>query len=226
MTTALPGLGPAVVVGVSSGDHQTGRDLISLLQGAADGGLRVVILREPQLTERALVHLYRRLAPSFGAGLLLHGSHASALHLAAAIGCGLHLPARADAAAARPLVHGLLGQSCHHPLEVAAARRAGCDYVLLSPVYSPGSKPQDERRPLGLDGLRDVCATAGLPVVALGGINPQNAGDCLRAGAAGIAAVTALWPPDCTPEDCGNRARTLVAAAASAMGPGPTPQPG
>lgn len=216
-------LGPVAVIGISSGDHRTGRDLISLVGAAAQGGLQHVILREPQLDERALVDLYRRLAPAFGAGLMLHAGHPSALRLAAAIGCGLHLPARADAAAARAVVKGLLGQSCHDAVEVAAARRAGCDYVLLSPVFAPGSKPAGDHHPLGLAGLRDGCATAGLPVIALGGINPQNAADCLRVGAAGIAAVTALWPPDCTPEDCRDRARRLRAAAAAAIAPGPAP---
>ena len=80
--------------------------------------------------------------------------------------------------------------------DAAALRRAasaGCDFAFLSPVFSPRSKPGDVRPTLGLSGLEQLCASAPLPVIALGGIGPAQASDCLRAGAAGIACIGAIF---------------------------------
>jgi thiamine-phosphate pyrophosphorylase len=200
------------LIGISSGDHRAGRDLVSMLAAAARGGLPAVILREPQLSARELVALARRLAPAFGPGLVLHGRHPDALALAAAGGFGLHLPAGVDAGAARARTAGLLGQSCHGPEELAAAARAGCDYALLSPIFAPHSKPADPRRPLGIDGLARACADPPLPVLALGGLDPERARGCLEAGAHGVAALGGLWPPDATPEQVEGAARAFLAA--------------
>ena len=46
--------------------------------------------------------------------------------------------------------------------------------------------------PIGLDGLRDVCLSVSIPVVAIGGIDSSNAGECIRAGAAGVAVIRAI----------------------------------
>jgi thiamine-phosphate pyrophosphorylase len=45
--------------------------------------------------------------------------------------------------------------------------------------------------PLGLEGLRKLCAAVATPVVAIGGIDASNAGDCIRAGAVGVAVIRA-----------------------------------
>ena len=58
---------------------------------------------------------------------------------------------------------------------VARAEDAGADYVLLSPVFRPTSKPEDDRPTLGLEGLEAAQRRLGIPVFALGGITPANA---------------------------------------------------
>ena len=57
-------------------------------------------------------------------------------------------------------------------------------------MWATPSKP-DADPPLGLDGLAAICAAVSLPVVAIGGVDASNAGDCIRAGAAGVAVVRA-----------------------------------
>lgn len=89
-------------------------------------------------------------------------------------GCGLHLPGGEDVAAWRAHV-GLLGVSTHSLAEALAAQEAGADYVLLSPVFRPTSKPSDTRPTLGLEGLARAQAALDIPVYALGGITPANA---------------------------------------------------
>jgi thiamine monophosphate synthase len=103
-------------------------------------------------------------------------------------GIHVHLASSEDPVAWRPRVPGLLGVSCHGPADLLRAAAAGCDYATLSPIFSPGSKPDDTRDPLGPSALRE----APLPVLALGGIGPGNVSACLEAGAHGVAGIGAF----------------------------------
>jgi thiamine-phosphate pyrophosphorylase len=102
---------------------------------------------------------------------------------------GVHL-GRDDEGAEIAKEHGLmLGLSATHLTEArAAAGRA--DYIGAGPVWATPSKP-DADPPIGLDGLREICAGVSTPVVAIGGIDALNAADCIRAGAAGVAVIRA-----------------------------------
>ncbi len=82
----------------------------------------------------------------------------------------------------------LIGASCHSLAEVLAAERDGADYIFFGPVFATPSKLQ-YGSPQGIERLAEICSRASIPVIAIGGINPENAGECLRAGAAGIAAI-------------------------------------
>ncbi len=81
----------------------------------------------------------------------------------------------------------LTGLSAHSLGDVRAATAAGLSYVTLSPIFPTASKPSYGPA-IGLDGLREA-AEIGLPVVALGGVTPENAGACREAGAAGVAVM-------------------------------------
>jgi thiamine-phosphate pyrophosphorylase len=70
------------------------------------------------------------------------------------------------------------------------ARVAEAAYLGVGPVGATPSKP-DADPPIGLDGLREICAAVSLPVVAIGGIDASNAADCIRAGAVGVAVIRA-----------------------------------
>ncbi|MDX6474627.1 MAG: thiamine-phosphate pyrophosphorylase [Gaiellaceae bacterium] len=94
----------------------------------------------------------------------------------------------ADAARAAGL---LLGRSVSS-LEEALA--ADADYLGAGPVWETPSK-RDADPALGLHGLREICAAVDIPVVAIGGIDASNAADCIRAGAAGVAAIRASTDP-------------------------------
>ena len=83
----------------------------------------------------------------------------------------------------------MLGLSASTPAEAQAAG-GRADYVGAGPVWATPSKP-DADPPIGLAGLREICAASAAPVVAVGGIDPSNAADCIRAGAAGVAVIRA-----------------------------------
>ena len=50
-------------------------------------------------------------------------------------------------------------------------------------------RSSDAAEPIGIDGLRDVCLSVSIPVVAIGGVDASNAAECIRAGAAGVAVI-------------------------------------
>jgi thiamine-phosphate pyrophosphorylase len=79
----------------------------------------------------------------------------------------------------------------HDAKEAEEAVAAGADYLLLAPVFTTESKPMS-RLPVGLAELQAIVATLPIPVIALGGILPDRASDCLRAGATGVAAMGAV----------------------------------
>ena len=103
---------------------------------------------------------------------------------------GVHL-GRDDPGAERAVEQGLmLGISASSVEEARAGERLGAVYIGAGPVWATPSKP-DADPPLGLDGLRAICEAVSVPVVAIGGVDAMNAGDCIAAGAAGVAVVRA-----------------------------------
>jgi thiamine-phosphate pyrophosphorylase len=82
----------------------------------------------------------------------------------------------------------LVGVSCHSLKSAEAAARAGADYIFFGPVFATASKAAFGP-PQGLPKLAEVCGGVTIPVVAVGGINVENVQACMRAKAAGIAAI-------------------------------------
>lgn len=82
----------------------------------------------------------------------------------------------------------LIGVSCHSTEEAQGAESAGADYAFFGPVFDTPSK-RGFGAPQGLAVLGKVCRAVNIPVIAIGGISVKNAGDCIQAGAKGIAAI-------------------------------------
>jgi thiamine-phosphate pyrophosphorylase len=82
----------------------------------------------------------------------------------------------------------LVGLSCHSPGAALGAARAGADYIYFSPIFFTPSKA-NYGPAQGVERLARICAAVKIPVIGIGGITLQNAPECLRAGAAGIAAI-------------------------------------
>ena len=92
---------------------------------------------------------------------------------------GVHL-GRSDTGAKRALEAGLLlGLSASSVEEARNAQQQGAAYVGAGPVWPTPSK-RDADPAIGLGGLRAICEAVSIPVVAIGGIDASNAGDCIR----------------------------------------------
>ena len=107
------------------------------------------------------------------------------------LGCGVHL-GQTDPGIERAREAGItLGISVAKRREAAVAEFSGATYLGAGPIWETPSKP-DAGVPIGLDGLRDICLSVSVPVVAIGGIDASNAAECIRAGAAGVAVIRAV----------------------------------
>jgi thiamine-phosphate pyrophosphorylase len=156
---------------------------------AVDGGATVVQWRlkgVPRVDVVELGRATRSLCARHGIPFVVNDDVEAALMLGAD---GVHL-GRTDEGAEAAKEHGLiLGLSA---ASVAEARAADgrADYIGAGPIWASPSKP-DADPPIGLEGLREICAAVSIPVVAIGGVDAANAADCIRAGAAGVAVIRA-----------------------------------
>jgi thiamine-phosphate pyrophosphorylase len=85
----------------------------------------------------------------------------------------------------------LIGISTHNPDQVRDATAGKPDYLGFGPIFKPGSK-QDHDPVVGLEGLRAMRRLTVLPVFAIGGIQIDQAGEVMRAGANGVAVISAI----------------------------------
>jgi thiamine-phosphate pyrophosphorylase len=171
--------------------------LDQVVERACAGGCRWVSLREKDLPADAQLALAQSLIPiaqRFGARLTLHGD--AELARAARLD-GVHLSATSDAVAARAMLGPpvLIGISIHSAAEATTLDPAVVDYAVAGPTYLTASKP-GYGPALGLAGLAAICRAARVPVVAIGGIDPENAAAVMAAGAAGIAVMGSVMRAD------------------------------
>ncbi len=185
------------------------RPLLYLIEEILGAGARWIMVREKDLPEDELTSLVRALlepARRVGAFVVVN-ARAS---VAAACGAdGVHLPQGFPVAEARSIVGPgrWVGVSTHNLEEALRAAEEGADYITLSPIFPPTSKP-GYGPPLGLETLREVARAVSIPVIALGGITPENARACREAGAAGIAVLGSVMAA----EDPGAMVRAYLSA--------------
>jgi len=174
--------------------------LLAKIRAAIEAGVDCVQIREKDLNARELLALARP-AVAMRSGqdratqlrILINDRLDVALAAGAA---GVHLGR--ESLPAREVVRWcrsgnapaefLIGVSCHNIEEAREAESAGASYIFFGPVFATPSKASFGP-PQGAAKLSEVCRAVRLPVIAIGGVDEENAEECLRAGTAGIAAI-------------------------------------
>ena len=172
-----------------------GRSHAGIAQQAACGGADAIQLRDKTCSPLELLRAARELrAITRKSGTLFIVN--DRLDVAMASGAdGVHLgqgDMRASTARQLAAPEGfIIGVSVGTVKEALQAVQEGADYLALSPTFSTESK--DDAGPgYGLDRLREIRRAVSIPVIAIGGINRQNARDVIAAGADGIAVISAV----------------------------------
>ncbi len=181
-TLALPDL---VAVAKVHRTPDAAEELLASIPMLAVGGVRLLILRAPELPPAQRVQLTRRvrqLRRGTGLRLLLSGTAMEARQAGA---CGLHTTGAALAGVIERPPTRLWAVSAHSARDVQHAAALGADVVLVSPVLPSPSHPNDQL--LGWDGLKELVAASPLPVYAQGGLGPDDIGAARSAGALGVA---------------------------------------
>lgn len=183
---------------------------VELARRALAGGADAVQFREKGGSTRELIGVARELAALCrGAGAVFIVNDRVDVALAAEAD-GVHL-GQSDfpIALARRLLgeRRIIGGSATTLEEARWCVEEGADYVGFGPVYSTGSKA-DAAPAQGLGVLREVASAVPVPVVAIGGIGIGNAPEVVRAGAHGVAVISAV----CCQEDPAEATRRLLDA--------------
>lgn len=177
-----------------------GRDMLEAVRAALSGGAMAVQYRDKSLDaarRHAEAGALLALCREFRRPLLINDD----VELAVGIGAdGVHL-GRSDGSLIRARqrlgADAIIGATCHGSLEFAAEAAAqGASYLAFGAVFPSATKPGASIIPLN---TLAAARRFHLPVVAIGGINTDNAPAVIAAGADCIAVIAALWSaPDIT----------------------------
>jgi thiamine-phosphate pyrophosphorylase len=171
-----------------------GRTTIQIVEAALRGGVTCVQFREKTCSTREFItqalsikdHLKRYNVP-----LIINDRVDIALAVNAD---GVHLGQSdmpietAKAILKDSMIIGISAESLKNAVQ---AEKDGADYIGVGSIYATSTKT-DTASPLGLEGLREIRRSVKIPLVGIGGLNRENAGEVINNGADGVAVVSAI----------------------------------
>jgi len=173
--------------------------LLPLVEQVAGSGADMIQIREKDLDAAKLLDCARHaveIAGRAGPEVFVNSRPDVALSAGAA---GVHLPAAglpASSVTGRWGGRLKVGVSTHSLREAADAAAAGADFITCGPVFDTPSK-RAWGSPVGTGTLREVVASAGVPVFAIGGVNAGTIARLEGIPVAGVAVISAvLESPD------------------------------
>lgn len=165
------------------------------VEDALSGGVKAIQLREKDLTIKELFEIaswMRELTEKYDARLFINDR----VDVALAVGAdGVHLGQKSIPVHAVRNSFGnklMIGCSTHGLEEALKAEKEGADFITLGPIYETPSKII-YGKPIGLEVLREVKSHLSIPVFAIGGIKLNKVIDVIKAGADGIALISAIF---------------------------------
>ncbi|MCG8410373.1 MAG: thiamine phosphate synthase [Bacteroidales bacterium] len=179
---------------VTDRELSLGRSHQYIVEQAIKGGVTMVQLREKNISTREFYNLAIELKQTLkplNIPLIINDR----LDIALAVDAeGLHI-GQSDIPyhIAREILgkNKIIGLSVETVEQARSANNLDVDYIGLSPVFSTQTK-HDINTPLELEGIQQIASFTKHKTVAIGGINTQNTADIIKAGADGIAVVSAI----------------------------------
>lgn len=169
--------------------------LMERVRQALEGGINILQYRDKNGDRKRQQHEVRELlemCQSYQATFIINDD----VELAAAIGAhGVHI-GKNDAALAKARERlgpdAIIGVSCYNQLPLAiAAAEAGADYVAFGRFFASRTKPDAIQAELEI--LTQAKAELSLPVVAIGGISPENGSKLIQHGADALAIIQGIF---------------------------------
>jgi thiamine-phosphate pyrophosphorylase len=192
------------------------RSLDDVVRAALRGGVAAIQLREKECPTRDFVDLARALKAILApAGVPLNVNDRVDVALAACAD-GVHIgQSDMQYGDVRRLLgpDAIIGLSVETPEQAQRAASFDVDYLGVGPIFPTPTKT-DAAPAWGIEGLAALRSASRHVLVAIGGIHRENAGDVIRAGADGIAVVSAI----CAAEDPEEAALDLRATISAARG--------
>jgi thiamine-phosphate pyrophosphorylase len=181
---------------VTDRNQTRGRDLVEVVAACLAAGLPAVQVREKDLAVSDLAALCRRVRGLRPAPFLIVNDRAD---VALAVGADGVQRTHASLSVEELRLIGdkrfRVGASVHSIDEAVAAAGQGADWIVFGPVYDTPSK-RAYGAPQGLETLERVAAAVDVPVIAIGGITPERVSAVRRAGASGVAVISAILSAD------------------------------
>lgn len=172
-----------------------GRSHVAIAHAALAGGAAVIQLRDKTALSRKFYETalaIRHLTRAAGAIFIVNDR----LDIALAVDAdGLHVGQKdLPAPIARRFLgpQKILGVSAETLTEALQAEKDGANYLGVGPVFEARSTKPDASEPLGLELISIIRQHTPLPIIAIGGINSQNVAATIRAGADGVAVISAI----------------------------------
>jgi thiamine-phosphate pyrophosphorylase len=171
-----------------------GAGALGKIRAAIAAGVDWVQIREKDLSGRELLGLVREAVAAEGDARVIVNDR---LDVALAAGAaGVHLGRESLGArdvvcwcgGGRAPADFSVGVSCHSLQDARDAESAGAAYIFFGPIFDTPSK-RGMGEPQGIARLGEICRSVKIPVLAIGGVSEENSSECIRAGAAGIAAI-------------------------------------
>lgn len=176
-----------------------GRSHVEIVEAAVAGGADVIQLRDKEASDDDFLRSARallRITRPAGVPLIVNDRVSVAVAVDAE---GVHV-GQSDLTAreTRQLIGDdrILGVSAESVDDALRAVGDGADYVGVSPVFDARATKSDAARPLGLEGLSEIRRHCDLPLVAIGGIDHDNAASVIAAGADCVAVIRCVVAAD------------------------------
>jgi thiamine-phosphate pyrophosphorylase len=203
----FPSLYPILDAGILSADPEARRgELLRLTRRVVDAGATILQYRNKTGSEEQVLEDARWIRDGAGPDptLILNDR----VHLVERAGFdGAHVGQEdMDPADARRILGPLrvLGVSTHNPEQLAMADKAPVDYIAIGPVFATASKENPDPV-VGLEGVRAARKLTVRPLVAIGGIGPENAKAVMGAGADSVAMISSVFGKLVEPVATGQR---------------------